>query len=245
VFGALAYAFRTRPGQKPVPVMLAIAAVTLSTMHQSSLGSLFLLMPDKLSHLWWSPIMPVYFFVSSIAAGTALVVLVELWIAKAWGRALRPVQLAAVGKIAFFALLAYEALRLGDLAVRGQLANAGDGLFLVEMAMGLAALGLLASGKVRGTPRLLGIAAFLSLGGVVLNRINVVVGGMTLKGAAPQIAPQPYFPSVVEWGVSIGLVAATIFLFGLGVRLMPVLPEDAKQPKAAANEPDEAAGRVA
>ena len=45
--------------------------------------------PDKLNHLWWSPIMPVYFFVSSIAAGIALVVLVELWIAKAWDRPVR------------------------------------------------------------------------------------------------------------------------------------------------------------
>jgi formate dehydrogenase iron-sulfur subunit len=245
VFAGLAWAFRTRPGQKPVPVMLAIAAVTLSTMHQSSLGSLFLLMPDKLGHLWWSPIMPLYFFVSSIAAGTALVVLVELWIARAWGRTLRVQQLASVGQIAFWALLAYEALRLGDLAVRGQLAHAGHPLFLVELSMGLGALALLSSGRIRATPRLLGVAAFLSVASVVLNRVNVVVGGMTLKGAAPQIAPQAYFPSVVEWGISIGLVAATIFLFGVGVRLMPVLPEEAKQPQAAANEADEAAGRVA
>ena len=66
--------------------MLAIAAVTLSTMHQSSLGSLFLLMPDKLAPQWWSPVMPISFFLSSIAAGTSLVILVEMWIAKAWGR---------------------------------------------------------------------------------------------------------------------------------------------------------------
>ena len=41
--------------EKPEPILLAIAAVTLSTMHQSSLGSLFLLMPDKLAAQWWSP----------------------------------------------------------------------------------------------------------------------------------------------------------------------------------------------
>jgi formate dehydrogenase iron-sulfur subunit len=245
VFGFLAYAFRNRPGQKPVPVMLAIAAVTLSTMHQSSLGSLFLLMPDKLSHLWWSPIMPVYFFVSSIAAGVALVVLVELWIAKAWDRQLRVAQLAAIGRIAFFALLAYLAIRLGDLAVRGQLQHAGgSALLVVELAAGVLALALLGSAKVRETPALLGVAAFLSTGGIVLNRVNVVVGGMVLKGPTPQNAPAGYFPSVVEWGISIGLVAAAIFLFGLGARLMPVLPKDAL---AASNSrmKDEASGRVA
>ena len=61
VFSFLAWAFRAK-GKKAEPIMLAIAAVTLSTMHQSSLGSLFLLMPDKLAPPWWSPVMPISFF---------------------------------------------------------------------------------------------------------------------------------------------------------------------------------------
>ncbi len=230
VFSLLAFAFRAKPGQKPVPVMLAIAAVTLSTMHQSSLGSLFLLMPDKLSKLWWSPVMPVYFFLSSIAAGTALMVLVEMWIAKAFGRKLRVPQLAAMGKVAFWSLLAYLALRLGDVLVRGQLGLVGGpkgALFLVEVALlGILPLALLSSAKVRQTPRLLGLGAFLSMAGVVFNRMNVVVFGMELKGALPQLGAQSYFPSLVEWGISLGLIAATIFLFGLGVRHLPVLPKE-------------------
>jgi formate dehydrogenase iron-sulfur subunit len=231
VFALLAFAFRPRAGQKPVPVMLAIAAVTLSTMHQSSLGSLFLLMPDKLSPLWWSPVMPVAFFLSSIAAGTALMVLVELWIARAFGRALRVPQLASMGKVAFWALLAYLALRLGDMVLRGQLGLAfggpKGGLFLAEIVLGgILPLALLSSARVRETPRLLGLGAFLSVAGVVFNRVNVVVFGMDLKGALPQLGPQPYLPSLVEWGVSLGLIAATIFLFGLGVRKLPVLPKE-------------------
>ena len=74
IFGTLAWMFRARD-QKAEPIMLAIAAVTLSTMHQSSLGSLYLLMPNMLAPQWWSPVMPVSFFLSSIAAGTALVIL--------------------------------------------------------------------------------------------------------------------------------------------------------------------------
>ena len=119
--------------------MLAIAAVTLSTMHQSSLGSLFLLMPDKLAPQWWSPVMPVSFFLSSIAAGTALVILVEMWIAKAWRRAARR-PAGRDGKIAFWALLVYLVFRLGDLAIRGQLAGAFSGplgaLFAAELILG-------------------------------------------------------------------------------------------------------------
>jgi formate dehydrogenase iron-sulfur subunit len=62
--------------------------------------------------------------------------------------------------------------------------------------------------------------------GVVFNRVNVVLLAMDLKGPMPQIAPEAYAPSIFEWGISIGLIAATIFLFGLGARLMPLLPKD-------------------
>jgi formate dehydrogenase iron-sulfur subunit len=228
VFSVLAYAFRTKEGEKPVPVMLAIAAVTLSTMHQSSLGSLFLLMPDKLDKGWWSPVMPVYFFLSSIAAGLGLIVLVEMWIAKVFKRKLRVEQLAALGQATFWALLVYGAFRIGDLVVRGQLGHAMTRpLFLVEAGLGIVVpLVLLSSRSLRAKPAILGIGAALTTGGIVLNRMSVVVFAMTLKGPMPQNAPQPYFPSTVEWGVSLGLVAATVFLFGLAVRHLPVLPKE-------------------
>jgi formate dehydrogenase iron-sulfur subunit len=211
--------------------MLAIAAVTLSTMHQSSLGSLFLLMPDKLGPQWWSPVMPISFFLSSIAAGTALIILVEMWIAKGWDRSLRMPQLSAMGKITFWSLVAYLGFRLGDMAVRGQLANAFSGrlgvLFTAEVFLGgLAPLALLASASLRERPMPLFIGAFLTTAGVVLNRVNVVLLGMNLKGPMPQIAPEAYAPTIFEWGISIGLIAATIFLFGLGARLVPLLPKE-------------------
>src|SRR5574341_16061 len=230
VFGFMAWAFRDRPGRKAEPVMLAIAAVTLSTMHQSSLGSLFLLMPDKLSKAWWSPVMPVYFFLSAIAAGTALMVVVEMWIAKGFRRELRMDQLGSLAKLAFGSLAVYLTFRVGDLAVRGQLGSAFTGpharLFATELlGGGLLPLVLLGVPRLRANPRTLFAGALLATVGVVLNRVNVVVFGMELKGAAPQIAPQGYFPSVVEWGISIGLIATTIFLFGLAARHMPVLPK--------------------
>jgi formate dehydrogenase iron-sulfur subunit len=229
VFGTMAYAFRTKPGEKPVPIMLAIAAVTFSTMHQSSLGSLFLLMPDKLNHLWWSPLMPVFFFLSSIAAGTAMMVLIEMWIAKAWHRTLQVKQVAAMGQIAFWAMLVYQVVRLSDLAYRGEFQNGGSktGLFLVEILLGgLLPLILLSSNKLRSNPKILGFGCALAVAGIVLNRLNVAAFGMTLRGAMPENAPVHYFPSIFEWGVSAGLVAATIFLFGLGVRYLPVLPQE-------------------
>ncbi len=237
VFGTLAYVFRAREA-KPEPILLAIAAVTLSTMHQSSLGSLFLLMPDQLSRLWWSPVMPVSFFLSSIAAGTAVVILVEMWIAKGWRRTLRMEQLASMGQITFWSLLAYLVFRLGDMAVRQQFDGAFSGrtgaLFAIEILLGgIVPLALLARQSARRQPSMLGLAAFLVAAGVAFNRTNVVLLGMHLKGPMPGIGAEVYMPSLVEWGISVGLIAATIFLFGLAARLVPLLPAEPAERRVA------------
>ncbi len=231
VFGLLAWAFRPREGENPVPVLLAVAAVTLSTMHQSSLGSLYLLVPDKLDPAWWSPVMPIWFFLSAIAAGLTAVTLVGMWVAKAWGRRQRMEQLAVVGQFTFWALLVYGIVRLGDLAVRGQLGAAFTGpkaaFFTAEIVLGLVIpLLLLATRKLRENPRALFLGALLACGGVILNRTNVVIYALDLEGPIPQWVPEPYSPSMYEWGLSIGLIAATIFLYGLAVRKMPILVKE-------------------
>ena len=238
VFSSLAWIFRARE-KKPEPILLAIAAVTLSTMHQSSLGSLFLLMPDKLAPQWWSPVMPVSFFLSSIAAGTAVIIIMELWIAKGWQRQVRMPQLASLGEITFWSLLVYLVFRLGDMAVRGQFAGAFSGglglLFMTEIVLGgIVPLVLLRSETLRRRQQTLLVAAAQVAAGVTFNRVNVVLLAMSLKGPMPQFGPEPYFPSLVEWAISIGLIAATIFLFGLAARLVPLLPAQERPHKVEA-----------
>jgi len=227
IFGALAWIFRARD-HSAEPIMLAIAAVTLSTMHQSSLGSLYLLMPNMLAPQWWSPVMPVYFFLSSIVAGTALVILIDMWIANGWRRPLQMTRLASVGQITFWALLVYLVFRLGDMALRNQFSGAFAGrlgiAFAAEILLGgMLPLVLLARRSLRQRPDALFVAALLAVLGVTYNRMNVVLFAMTFRGRMPWRAPEGYAPSIVEWGISIGLIAATIFLFGLAARLMPVL----------------------
>ncbi len=227
VFGTLAWVFR-EAGRRGEPIMLAIAAVTLSTMHQSSLGSLFLLMPDQLAPAWWSPVLPVSFFLSSIAAGTALVILMETWIAKGWRRPRPAAALAGMGQITFWSLLVYLVFRLGDMAIRGTLAGAFRGrlgvLFAIEILLGgLVPLVLLGRAAFRARPEVLYVGALLAAFGVVLNRMDVVLFAQTFKGPWPGFRPLSYMPSVAEWGISIGLIAATIFLFGLAARFFPML----------------------
>jgi formate dehydrogenase iron-sulfur subunit len=231
IFSALAWMFRAKNDNKVEPIMLAIAAVTLSTMHQSSLGSLFLLMRGALAPQWWSPVLPVSFFLSSIAAGTGLIIVIEMWIARAWKRELRMDQLASVGQITFWSLLVYFAFRLGDMAVRDQFAGAFSGrtgaLFAAELVLGgLVPLVLLARKAQRLQPSTLLAGAGLTTLGVIFNRVDVVLFAMNLRGSMPQVSPETYSPTLVEWGLSIGLFAAAIFLFGLAARLMPVLPKE-------------------
>jgi formate dehydrogenase iron-sulfur subunit len=227
IFGALAWIFRARD-PKAEPIMLAIAAVTLSSMHQSSLGSLYLLMPNMLAAQWWSPVMPVSFFLSSIAAGTALVILIDMWIAKGWRRPLEIARLASVGQITFWSMLVYLVFRLGDMAVRNQFAGAFSGqlglAFAAEILLGgVLPLLLLSRKSLRQRPDVLFFASLLAVLGVAYNRMNVVLFAMTFRGRMPWEAPESYVPSIVEWGVSVGLIAATIFLFGLAARKFPVL----------------------
>ena len=85
-------------------------------------------------------------------------------------------------------------------------------------------MALLARARRAGIPVLVAGAALTTFG-VVFNRINVVLLAMDLRGPMPQVAPESYSPTIVEWGISVGLIATAIFLFGLGVRTMPVLPK--------------------
>src|SRR5262249_44148421 len=138
------------------------------------------------------------------------------------------------GQITFWALLVYLAFRLGDMAVRGQFPGAFTepfaGLFLTEILLGgVLPLVLLGRAGWRARPPLLLLGVALAAGGVVLNRTSVVLLAMRLKGPMPWTAPSSYVPSLAEWGLSLGLIAATIFLFGAGVRYLPLLPK-AQQP---------------
>jgi formate dehydrogenase iron-sulfur subunit len=136
-----------------------------------------------------------------------------------------------MGKITFWSLLICTVFRLGDMAVRGQLAHAFSGklgaVFTAEIVLGgIIPLALLGTTSLRSRPRILFVGALLATIGVVFNRVNVVLLAMDLKGPMPQIAPETYTPTIFEWGISVGLIAATIFLFGLGARLVPLLPRE-------------------
>lgn len=230
VFSAVAWVTRDSYQRSGVPVILVIAAITFSTMHQSSLGSLFLLMPDKLSHLWWSPILPILFFLSAVASGMALVMLIDLLISYFYDRPCNWGMLSRMGKVLWGALAVYYAVRIADVVIRGEIGRAFSGrdgtLFLIEIiGGGIIPFVLLSMEILRENNRILVLGTLLTLLGVIFNRANVVLLGMHLPGTMPGGLVELYYPSLVEWTLSISLIAAAIFFYALGLKLLPILPK--------------------
>jgi len=157
--------------------------------------------------------------------------LLEIWIARGFNRSLRVVQLTALAKVVFWALLIYDVVRVSGLVYNHQLENAFYGpknfLFLTEAVLCVVPLFIFGLAELRKRPRLLALGAAFVAAEVVVNRSNAVLFAMTLKGPMPQIAHVSYVPSVFEWGIALAPVAATIMLFTLAAKNMPILPKEA------------------
>ena len=203
---------RVYRGLRLVTLPLVVTGIVLSTLHQSSLGSLFLITPHRLHALWYSPILPVLFFVSAAALGLMTVVLESLVAAAFLGHRLHGDLLAGLGKVAAGVLLLYLGLRLGDLAVRGQLGAALDGswqswLFLLELAVSALLPVVLLLSPARRKVAGVGAAAGLVVAGMVGYRLDVAV----VAFARPEGVS--YFPTWMEFAVSLGIVAAAALVF--------------------------------
>lgn len=211
---------------------LVIAGIVLSTLHQSSLGSLFLIMPHRVHPLWYSPWIPLLFFVSAIAAGLmALVVegfLVERWFGKSVDLAL----LGRLGKIAGFTLGLYLALRLGDLWLRGILPTGLDGswqslLFGAEILLGGALpLFLLSLPSVRERREGLLTCALLVIFGIASQRMSLSMFTMWRPTGTT------YAPTLPEIVIAFAIPAAAILLYLFFVENLAVLETERPQPEA-------------
>jgi Ni/Fe-hydrogenase subunit HybB-like protein len=198
---------------RKLTIPLVITGIALSTLHQSSLGSLFLITPARLHPLWYSPNIWILFFVSAVGLGLMVVVLESVLAGAFLGHRLPRKELANLGAAGAVVLGVYAVFRLADLAARGRLGMVTDGswqswLFIVELAVSavLPAV-LLAFRRVRESLAGLVTAAALTALGMVMNRLDACI----VAFARPEGAT--YFPSWMEIGVSLGIVAAGILAF--------------------------------
>ena len=127
---------------KAVTIPLVIAGVLLSTLHQSSLGSLYLIVPEKLHPYWYSPLLPVFFFISAVGVGLAMVIFESNLSSRAFGREIEMPLLEVLGRAMAVVLAIYGLLKFQDLWGRGALAHLREPstetlLFVLEITLGL------------------------------------------------------------------------------------------------------------
>ena len=161
-----------------------LVGIMLSTLHQSSLGSLFLIMPFKLPELWYTPILPVLFFISAVGLGLMMVSFESLVTGWIYHRKPETKLIAKLGKAAVWVLSVYLVVRLGDLLISGRYALIFEGtresfLFVAELLiMAVIPIILFSVPKVRYSTGGQWLGSFLVVFGMVFNRINV--GGLTM-----------------------------------------------------------------
>ncbi len=211
-------------------IPLVIAGVVLSTLHQSSLGSLYLIAPERLHPLWWTPRLPLLFYVSAIGIGFAMVIFESRLSSRAFGRELEMPILSQLGKGIVVPFLVYLVLRLEDLYARGILSEyAFDRtfeawMFWAEILLGfLLPVLLLLSPTVRNSRNWLPFAATIAVLGFILNRLNVSI--TAIQSRTPEFS---YFPAVGELVISAMLVAAGFTAFAIAVKYFDVFPPAAE-----------------
>jgi c(7)-type cytochrome triheme protein len=206
-------------------IPLVILGVILSMLHQSSLGSLFLIVPEKLHPLWYSPLLPVFFFISAMGLGCAMTIFESFLSYRAFRKRLEIDLLADLGKVVVVILAVYLVLKVQDLMGKGALGLAfgptyEGRMFLAEMLLGVVApMVLLVIPQIRTNHFGLFVSSVMVVLGFIMNRLNVSITGMEASSVL-------YFPSWTEASVTIMIVALGFVLFGLAVKYLPVFPSE-------------------
>ena len=206
---------------------LVIGGIALSTMHQSSLGSMYVLTLGKLNELWWTMLLPILYYSSAVAVGPAMVTCETALAGRFFRHDWDEPAMTFLAKWSGYVMSFYTVLRFSDLAIRGQLGSlfaldTESLMCLLELAIGcVIPVYFFWSYKLRGkvmTKTMIVRNAVLMVLGVALNRGNVVFTGMA------EAAGESYFPSAGELFLSIGLISIGILVYLFIVENFDVFP---------------------
>lgn len=209
-------------------IPMVIAGITLSSMHQSSLGTLFIVMSPRLHPLWYSLLLPVFFLLSSIPAGISLIIIGSILSDFLFGHSLSQRVLEKLGWLMPWFLGLYLSLKFGELLVTeelGLLMTSGvmSLLFWAELVIGAMIPIILFSFKsVRWSRLGTLIGALFVAAGIVLNRFNATWFAIKpLDGVS-------YSPSLLELGLLVGVASGVVLVFTLISTYFPVFSETVK-----------------
>jgi Ni/Fe-hydrogenase subunit HybB-like protein len=190
--------------------MLVLAGILLSTMHQSSLGTLYMMVGKRIDPLWYHPWLNYIYLLTAIAAGLSVAILIEAASNRLYKTEFETGLLAKLAVAVNVALVLTLAWRIEALAAEGTLgliftARYATALWWLEILAGYVVPILILSNQAgRNSRRGLVWAAGVTVLGMALLRVNVVFTGMNATMNAN------YFPSWTEWLFSIGFTAGTL-----------------------------------
>jgi Ni/Fe-hydrogenase subunit HybB-like protein len=216
---------------------LTILGLCLSTLHQSSLGALFLMMPHRVHPLWYSGYVPIFFFVSAIIAGMSMVIVESGLSHRVFRKLIDPKEHGQSDKLtlglargAAVVLFAYFFLKLQGLVDSGRfdlLLTPYGYWYLFEMLGFVLAPCLLYAVAVRRQNATMArwVAGWTVLG-IVVNRLNLSVIAFNYNAA------ERYVPGFMEIMISVTIITIGVMMFRWIVNRMPVLPEHPDFPQA-------------
>ena len=213
-------------------LVLTIFGVILSTLHQSSLGALFMIVPSKLHPLWYSGYLPVYFFISSMFAGMSMVIFEGSLAHRYLENEMDNIHKKEASGVAFgFAkaasliMMGYCATKLIGLAIDNNWHFLGTswGLWFMFEVVGFVAFPavLFAMGSREKNLTMVRFAAVWTILGIILNRLNISI--VAFNYHLP--AADRYFPSLMEIGTSVFIVTLGIVAYRFITTRMPILHE--------------------
>lgn len=203
----------------------------LPTMHQSSLGTLLVVLGYQIHPLWQTPLLPLLFLTSAICMGFSIVVFEAVLGSAGFKRSIKHEmpQLAKIARIVQVLMVVYLGIRFADLAIRGEIgAIFSSGLrslmFLIEVVLFATPVILFQSAKNRSSKQ-----------GLFVGAVSMLVGGALYRLDAFLVAYDTgpgwhYFPSVSELMVTFGIIAAEVLLYIVFVRRLPVFYTHALTP---------------
>jgi Ni/Fe-hydrogenase subunit HybB-like protein len=220
---------------KAISVPLMIVGVILSTLHQSSLGTLYLIVPQKLYALRYSPILPLQFYISAICAGLAMTIFESWHSSRAFGRALELPLLQSMARVLAVLLSVYLMIRYLDLSHRGALRlllenRTETWFFGLEISLLILPMLLLYRSHIRQRPGALYACAVMVLFGFITNRLNVAVTGMEAGSGTH------YVPKWTEIAVTLAIVALGFAIFRVIAQYFPVFEEHREEIRIPAPE---------
>jgi Ni/Fe-hydrogenase subunit HybB-like protein len=207
-----------------------IFGITLSTLHQSGLGALYLMAKDKIHPLWYSEFIPIMFFVSSIFAGLSMVIFEGSITHKVFSDQISDKHhhghksiLHGLAKVCTGAMFAYFFLQILVFVhgKRWEFINTPMGYWYLTEMLGFVLLPMLLFyySYRRNNITLIRVAAIITMLGIIINRLNVTVIGFRWDAA------EHYFPSWMEIVVTLAVIFTEICIFRWVINRLPVLRE--------------------